>query len=86
LRQPCPHCGRGRMRYSELPKIPIQVIQHYREPGRHSGGALAPGASVFSGPKRIPFFHCILDMQFLRFFTFVNLSLIQVLKQHITLF
>jgi hypothetical protein len=36
---PAPHWGRGRSDSTGLPKIPIQVIGHYREGGITSGGA-----------------------------------------------
>jgi len=68
-----------------VPKIPIQVIQHYRNRGAIAAGR-SPWSVSISAPKRIYFFALNFRQVFFTFFHSVNPSWIQGLELYITLF
>ncbi|MFA4826175.1 MAG: hypothetical protein WC593_13565 [Methanoregula sp.] len=62
-----------------LPKIPIQVMQHYRNRGAIAAGR-SPLSVSLSAPKRISFFDLNFRHVFFTFFHSVNPSWIQGLE------
>jgi len=67
------------MRFLGITKIPIQVLQHYRNGGRHSGGAKPLERLYFRSETNL-LFALMLGMYFLPFYHSVNPSGIQGLE------
>jgi len=68
LRKPCPHRGGGACDSSVLPKIRVQVIQHYRNRGAIAAGRSPWSVSVFLIIGRCTFSLSIFRVQFFLFF------------------